>query len=91
MRERRWNWQLCGGRHGGNGAWAQSVAQATARGWRESAAHRWTRRLAGDTVDKVLAASGASPQAVSYARSRATDLATASQHQARFDTYVLER
>nr|WTB12132.1 hypothetical protein OG546_50140 [Streptomyces antimycoticus] len=88
MRERRRNWELCGGRQCGSGTWAQSVASATARARRESAAQRWGQRLAGGTVDKVLAASGASAQAVGYARGRAVDLATAAQHQARFDAYV---
>ncbi|GAA2524394.1 hypothetical protein [Streptomyces longisporus] len=90
MRERCWNWQLCGGRNSGSGTWARSVAHATAYAQRESAAQWWSQRLAGDTVDKVLAGSGVSQLAVSYARRRAADLATAAQHQARFDAYVLD-
>ncbi|MEV8057191.1 hypothetical protein AB0P37_11830 [Streptomyces antimycoticus] len=90
MRERRRNWHLCGGRNSSNGLWAQSVAHATARARRESAAQWWNQRLAGDTAEKVLATSGASPQAVTYARGRAADLVTAAQHQARFDAYVLD-
>ncbi|GAA1143581.1 hypothetical protein GCM10009577_79440 [Streptomyces javensis] len=90
MRDRRWNWHLCGGRNSGSRMWVESVVSATARDRRESAAQRWNQRLAGDTADKVLAASGASPQAVTYARARAVDLATAAQHQARFDAYVLD-
>ncbi|MFI6728710.1 hypothetical protein [Streptomyces atratus] len=90
MRERCWNWRLCGGRNSGSGMWAQSVASATSRARRESAAQRWSERLAGDTADQVLAGADVSPAAVSYARSRAADLATAAQHQDRFDAYVLD-
>ncbi|MHB6912818.1 hypothetical protein [Streptomyces sp. DB-54] len=91
MRERRWNWEQCGGRTCGSGRRAQPAAQATARARRESAAHRWNQRLAGNAVDKVLAASCASPQAVNYARGRAANLAIAAQHQARLDAHVLDR
>ncbi|MER5227128.1 hypothetical protein [Streptomyces flaveus] len=70
MANRCWNWHLCGGRNSGSGMWVQSVIGATARARRESAAQRWSQRLAGDTVDKILAASGASPRAVTYARGR---------------------
>ncbi|MFJ4569018.1 hypothetical protein ACIP4U_36275 [Streptomyces caelestis] len=90
MRERRWNWHLSGGRNSGSGMWAQSVTHATARARREYAAQRWNQRLAGETAERVLAASGASPQAVTYAWSRAADLATAAQHQTHFDAYVLD-
>ncbi|MEV5777313.1 hypothetical protein AB0L49_39860 [Streptomyces antimycoticus] len=45
--------------------------------------------MAGDTVDKVLAASGASAQAISHTRGRVADLAAA-EYQARFDAYVLD-
>ncbi|PJN36604.1 hypothetical protein CG747_32205 [Streptomyces sp. CB02959] len=86
MRERRSNWEQCGGGRG-----AQPAAQATARARRESAAHRWNQRLAGNAVDKALAASGASPQAFNYARGRAANLAIAAQHQARLDAHVLDR
>ncbi|WP_316784506.1 hypothetical protein [Streptomyces sasae] len=41
-------------------------------------------------VDAVLAESGASRRAVSYARGRAADLAVAAQHEVRFDAYILD-
>jgi hypothetical protein len=90
MRERRWNWHLCGGRNSGSGLWAQSMVHATARARREYAAQWWNQRLAGETAEGVLADSGASPQAVTYAWDRASDLVTAAQHQTRFDAYVLD-
>ncbi|MFI1177867.1 hypothetical protein [Streptomyces melanogenes] len=90
MRERRWQWHLCGGRNSGSGMWAESVAWATARARREYAAQLWNQRLAGETAERVLAASGASAQAVTYALSRAADLATAAQHHTRFGAYVLD-
>ncbi len=43
-----------------------------------------------NTVDKVLAESGASQRAIHYARRRAADLAVAAQHEVRFDAYVLD-
>ncbi|MGW7620794.1 hypothetical protein ACWGLG_34155 [Streptomyces antimycoticus] len=89
MRERRRNWELCGGRTCGSGSWARSMADAASRARRESAAQRWSERLAGDTVDQVLAAADVRPAALHYARSRAADLAAAAQHHARFDAYVL--
>ncbi|WP_326695714.1 hypothetical protein [Streptomyces sp. NBC_01766] len=90
MRERCWNWRLCSGQNSGSGMWAQSVASATSRARRESAGQRWAERLAGNTVDQILAGADVSPAAISHARSRAAGLATAAQHQARFDAYVLD-
>jgi hypothetical protein len=90
MRERRRAWELSGGRNSSSGSWARSMTNATARSYRESAAQRWSGRLASDTVDQVLAGVDVSPGAVSYARGRAIDLAAAAQHQARFDAYVLD-
>ncbi|MFF7348972.1 hypothetical protein ACFZA4_35640 [Streptomyces antimycoticus] len=60
-----------------------------ARARHQSAARRWSQRLAGDTVDKVLAASGAGAQAISHARGHVADLAAA-EYPARFDAYVLD-
>lgn len=90
MRERQWNWHLCGGRNCGSGLWAHSMIGAVSRGRREYAAHRWTERLAGETAERSLADSGASRQAVHYAWGRASDLAIAAQHQTRFGAYVLD-
>jgi len=90
MRERKWNWEQCGGRTCGSGRWAKSVAYATSRARRESAAQCWIEHLARDTVDQVLADTGASQGARVYAYGRAVGLAVAAQHQARFDAYVLD-
>ncbi|WP_331757292.1 hypothetical protein OG422_31455 (plasmid) [Streptomyces sp. NBC_01525] len=90
MRERRRNWEQCGGRTCGSGRWAQSVAYATSRARRESAAQYWAERLAVDTVNQLLADTDVSPAALHYARNRATDLTVAAQHQARLDAYVLD-
>ncbi|MFE4019305.1 hypothetical protein ACFXPZ_18115 [Streptomyces sp. NPDC059101] len=90
MRERYRNWVQCGGRTCGSGRWARSVTYATSRARRESAAQRWIEYLARDTVDQVLAGTVVSQAASLYACGRATDLAVAAQHQARFDAYVLD-
>ncbi|MFE3770862.1 hypothetical protein [Streptomyces sp. NPDC059122] len=90
MRERRWNWEQCGGPNSGSGSWARSWARATSRARRESAAQRWIQRLAGDTVDRLLADADVSRDARHYAWSRAVDLTVAAQHQARLDAYVLD-
>lgn len=90
MHERRRNWELCGGRNSGSGSWARSVALATSHARRESAAQRWSERLADNAVDQVLADADVSPAALHYAWSRAADLAVAAQHQARLDAYVLD-
>ncbi|MET9077901.1 hypothetical protein ABZX95_38460 [Streptomyces sp. NPDC004232] len=90
MRERRWNWEQCGGRTCGSGSWARLMALMASRTRREGAAQRWSERLAGDTVDQVLADADVSPAPLHYARSRAADLAVAAQHQARLDAYVLD-
>ncbi|QIB49513.1 hypothetical protein [Streptomyces aureoverticillatus] len=90
MRERKWNWEQCGGRTCGSGRWAESVALATSHARRESAAQLWIEHLARDTVDQVLADTDASQGARLYARGRAADLAVAAQHHTRFDAYVLD-
>ncbi|MEW1678149.1 hypothetical protein AB0O47_33660 [Streptomyces noursei] len=90
MRQRHRNWVHCGGRTCGSGRWARSVAYATSRSRRESAAQRWIEYLARNTVDQVLDGADVSLTARLYAHGRATDLAVAAQHQARFDAYVLD-
>lgn len=90
MREWRRTWELCGGRNSNSGSWARSIATATTRSRRESAAQRWSERLAGGTVDQVLGGVDVGSAAISYACSQAADLAIAAQHQSRFDAYVLD-
>lgn len=90
MEERRWNWRLCGTRDIGRGEWAQAVADMTSYARRESAAQRWAEQLATDTVERILAATDFSPDAVDYARSRAAELTVAAQHQTRLSPYVLD-
>lgn len=90
MREQLWNRELCGGRNSGSGKWSRSMALTTSRARRESAAQRWSERLARDTVDQALAGTDVSQDARHYASGRAADLAVAAQHQARFDAYVLD-
>lgn len=90
MRERHEAWRLCGGPHTTSGMKAESLVADTARARRESAAQRWVERLAADAADRALAGTDASPAAAHYTRSRAANLATAVQHQARFDAYVLD-
>ncbi|WEH43967.1 hypothetical protein [Streptomyces sp. AM 2-1-1] len=87
----RWRtWSRCSSRNTASGSWAQSVAGAASRARRECAAQWWSEHLAGQAVDRALAAAGVSPDAASYARERAADLAAAAQHQARLDAYVLD-
>ena len=90
MSERKWNWEQCGGPTCGSGRWADSLAMAVSHNRRESAAQTWIEHLARDTVDQVLADTGASLMARCYAYSRATGCTVAAQHQARFEPYVLD-
>ncbi|GGV51199.1 hypothetical protein [Streptomyces spectabilis] len=90
MRERKWDWEQCGGRTCGSGRWADSVALAVSHNRRESAAQTWIEHLARGAVDQALADTGASMGAYCYAYSRATGSAVAAQHQARFEPYVLD-
>jgi hypothetical protein len=90
MRQRQWSWEQCGGRTCGSGRWAESVAMATSHARRESAAQTWIEHLARRAVDQALANTDASMYAHTYAYSRATGYAIATQHQNRFDTYVLD-
>ncbi|MET9986164.1 hypothetical protein [Streptomyces rochei] len=90
MRERLWNWELCGGQNSGSGKWARAMALTTSHSRRESAAQRWSERLARDIVDQALAGTDVSRNARHYASGRAADLTVAAQHQARFDAYILD-
>ncbi|MGW2841830.1 hypothetical protein ACWCWD_29095 [Streptomyces sp. NPDC001493] len=90
MRERRRTWHLCGSRSTGSGVRAQSTAIAISRARRESAAQQWAEHLAQDTAEHALEGTGASRDAVYYACARAAGLATAAQHEARLDAYVLD-
>ncbi|MFJ8017423.1 hypothetical protein [Streptomyces sp. NPDC096339] len=89
MCERREDWHLWGW-HATSGMKAEVLANDTARARRESAAHWWIRGLAADAAEHTLTDTGASPAAIHYARGRAANLANAAQHQARFDSYVLD-
>ncbi|MEU6055370.1 hypothetical protein ABZ829_33695 [Streptomyces xanthochromogenes] len=90
MRDRKWDWEQCGGPTCGSGRWANSVAMATSHARRESAAQTWIEHLARRAVDQALADTDASMWAHCYAYSRATGCAVAAQHQARFEPYVLD-
>ncbi|MGW3269040.1 hypothetical protein [Streptomyces sp. NPDC001056] len=90
MRERKWDWEQCGGPTCGSGRWAESVAMATSHARRESAAQTWIEHLARNAVDQALADTDTSMMAHCYAYSRATGHAVAAQHQNRFDAYVLD-
>lgn len=90
MEERRRTWRLCGTRDIGRGEWAQAAADMTSYASRESAAQRWAEQLATGTVERILAATDFSQEAVDYARSRAVELTVAAQHQTRLSPYVLD-
>ncbi len=90
MRDRKWDWEQCGGPTCGSGRWAGSLAMAVSRNRRESAAQTWIEHLARNAVDQALADTDASMMARCYAHSRATGCAVAAQHQARFEPYVLD-
>jgi hypothetical protein len=90
MWQQKWAWEQCGIRTRASGRWAESVALATSHARRESAAQTWIEHLARHAVDQALAATDASTNAYMYAYSRATGYAVATQHQARFDAYVLD-
>ncbi|MEV7899649.1 hypothetical protein [Streptomyces cyaneofuscatus] len=90
MRDRQWNWEQCGGPTCGSGRWADSLAMSVSHQRRESAAQTWIEHLARNAVDQVLADTDASLMACCYAYGRATGCAVATQHQARFEPYVLD-
>ncbi|MBK3557226.1 hypothetical protein JHN55_11930 [Streptomyces sp. MBT56] len=90
MRDRKWNWEQCGGPTCGSGRWADSLAMAVSHNRRESAAQTWIEHLARNAVDQALADTDASMMARCYAYGRATGCAVAAQHQARFEPYVLD-
>ncbi|MFZ3492308.1 hypothetical protein ACODT5_03540 [Streptomyces sp. 5.8] len=90
MTERRENWRLAGAPNTTSGMKAEILAHDTARARRESTAQHWNRRLAANAADRALAGTGTSAGAAQYARSRAAGLAMATQHEARFDAYVLD-
>ncbi|MGW6287383.1 hypothetical protein [Streptomyces sp. NPDC055107] len=90
MEERRRAWRLCGTRDIGRGEWAQAAADMTSYARRESAAQRWAENLDTGTVERILAATDFSQDAVDYARSRAAELTVAAQHQTRLSLYVLD-
>ncbi|WP_460074084.1 hypothetical protein [Streptomyces sp. YKOK-I1] len=90
MADRCWNWHLCGGHTSASGMWAKSMVSASSHARRESAAQQWNEWMAMNRADQVLAESGASRRALSYARGRAADLAVAAQHEVHFDAYILD-
>ncbi|MEV3999149.1 hypothetical protein ACFYPK_32615 [Streptomyces halstedii] len=90
MRDRKWNWDQCSTRTRARGQWAESAAAGMSHVHRESAAQAWIERLAHNTVDQALADTDTSTMARCYAYSRATGCAVAAQHQARFESYVLD-
>ncbi|MEV7296781.1 hypothetical protein AB0N79_34970 [Streptomyces microflavus] len=90
MSERQWNWEQGGGPTCGSGRWAESLAMAVSRNRRESAAQTWIEHLARGAVDQALADTDASLMARCYAYGRATGCAVATQHQNRFEPYVLD-
>ncbi|MFF7365420.1 hypothetical protein [Streptomyces sp. NPDC008125] len=90
MRERRRTWHRSGTRDICSGERARSTATAISRARRESAAQQWAENLAGDTAEHALDGADISRDAFYYACARAADLATATQHEARLDPYVLD-
>ncbi|MEU9202893.1 hypothetical protein [Streptomyces sp. NPDC048332] len=92
MRERKWDWEQCGGPTCGSGRWADSIAMSVSHARSEPAAQTWIEHLARSAVDQALVGTDTDAGMVArcYAYRRATDHAVAAQHQARLEPYVLD-
>ena len=86
-RQRQETWRLCNSDRCTSGRHARVIADDAARRRRETAAKGWIEQLAAAAA-KALP--GADQDAVSYARTRASDLATAVQFEDRLSAYVLD-